>query len=365
MAGNVKSSGPGGSRPLVAPELLPALEVLPSFDFSEEVLRVLQASMGVAPQKRPPLLPEQEAVACEQKLIPGSPGSPEVRVLVYTPPSGKVDAGARPASGPTAPTAPAGMRPATQPDPAMRPAYLHMHGGGYVIGTPEINDASNRSLAALLGCIVVSVDYRLAPQTRFPGALEDCYAALKWLHAQASQLGIDRTRIAIGGESAGAGHAAALALLARKRGDVEICLQLLDSPMLDDRTGSTSDPHPYCGEFVWTRNSNRFGWRSLLGVEPGGPDVPVEAVPARATDLAGLPPAFIIVGALDLFLEEDLEYGRRLIRAGVPTELHVIPGAFHGFTVAGGQAPQVLTCMRLRNEALARAFAGATVRVST
>jgi triacylglycerol lipase len=282
--------------------------------------------------KRPPLSAEQQSVACEQRFIPGPPGAPDVRVLVYTPPPGKNAA-------------------------ATRPAYLHIHGGGYVIGNPEINDGSNRTIAAELDCVVVSVDYRLAPETRFPGALEDCYAALTWLHAKAEQLGVDRSRIAIGGESAGGGHAAALAILVRSRGSpARICFQLLDSPMLDDRTGSGSDPHPYCGEFVWTAVSNRFGWQSLLGMEPGTAAVPPEAVPARVEDLTALPPAFILVGALDLFLEENLEYARRLIRAGVSTELHVIPGAFHGFAVAGGQAPQVQACLRLRRDALARAL---------
>jgi acetyl esterase/lipase len=229
-----------------------------------------------------------------------------------------------------------------------------------VLGDPEINDGSNRSIAAAVNCVVVSVDYRLAPETRFPGALEDCYAALMWLQAQAEQLGVDRSRIAIGGDSAGGGHAAALAILARNRGEAQIRFQLLDSPMLDDRTGTTSDPHPHCGEFVWTANSNRFGWQSLLGVEPGGPDVPVDAVPARVADLTGLPPTFISVGALDLFLEETLEYARRLIRAAVPTELHVIPGAFHGFGAASSDAPQLQTCIRLRHNALARALGVAT-----
>jgi triacylglycerol lipase len=200
------------------------------------------------------------------------------------------------------------------------------------------------------------VDYRLAPETRYPGAVEDGYAALLWLSANAEQLGVDRARIAIGGESAGGGHAAALAIVARDRGEVPICLQVLDSPMIDDRTGSTSDPHPYCGEFVWTSVNNRFGWRALLGVEPGGPQVPTAAAPARLENFAGLAPAFILVGALDLFMEEDVEYARRLIRAGVPAELHVIPGAFHGFGAAGGTAPQVQTALRLRREALARAF---------
>ena len=332
MAQNNKSTGPKGSRPLVAPELLPVLDFLPSFDFNEETLRAIRAGTAIAPVKRPPLSPEQQAIACEQRFIPGPPGAPDVRVLVYTPP-GKATVTAR-------------------------PAYLHMHGGGYVIGNPEINDGSNRSIAGELDCVVVSVDYRLAPETRFPGAVEDCYAALTWLNAQAEQLGVDRSRIAIGGESAGGGHAAALAILARRRGGAaRICFQLLDSPMLDDRTGSASDPHPYCGEFVWTAASNRFGWRSLLGMEPGTAAVPPDAAPARVADLTGLPPSFILIGALDLFLEENLEYARRLVRAGVPTQLHVIPGAFHGFAVAGGQAPQVQACMRLRRDALARALA--------
>ena len=331
MPGNNKSTPSGGSRRLVPPELLPVLDFLPSFEFGPEILPAIRSGIGVSPQKRPPLSAEQQAVACEQRLIPGPPGAPEVRLLIYSPP------GKEPGIG--------------------RPAYLHMHGGGYVIGNPEISDGSNRSMAAELDCLVVSVDYRLAPETRFPGALEDCYAALTWLHTQAEQLGVDRSRIAIGGESAGGGHAAALAILARNRGGAaRICFQLLDSPMLDDRTGSGSDPHPYCGEFVWTAASNRFGWRALLGMEPGTAAVPPEAAPARVQDLTGLPPAFMLIGALDLFLEENLEYARRLIRAGVSTELHVIPGAFHGFAVAGGQAPQVQACLRLRRDALARAL---------
>ncbi len=328
------SAGAKNSRRLIAPELLPALNLLPSFDFNDEVLRAIRAGASVVEGvKPPPLSPAQQAVAREEQFVPGPPGAPKVRVLVYTPP-GKV----------------------VEP----RPAYLHMHGGGFMLGTPEINDSSNRTLATELDCVVVSVDYRLAPETRYPGALEDCYAALVWLHAHADRLGIDRSHIAIGGESAGGGHAAALAILARKRREVPICLQLLDSPMLDDRTGSHSDLHPYCGEFVWTPASNRFGWSSLLGMEAGGPSVPAEAVPARVADLSGLPPAFIAVGALDLFLEEDLEYARRLVRAGVPTELHVIPGAFHGFGAAGGDAPQVQTCLRLRRDALAQVWARRT-----
>ena len=331
MRGNNKSAGPGGPRQRVARELLPVLDFLPAFDFNEETLRAMRAGTAMEPRRRPPLSAEQQAVACEQRLIPGPPGAPDVRLLVYTPPPGKNAA-------------------------TTRPAYLHIHGGGYVIGNPEINDGSNRSIAAELDCVVVSVDYRLAPETRFPGAVEDCYAALGWLYREAESLDVDRARIAIGGESAGGGHAAALAIVARDRGEFPISFQLLDSAMLDDRTGSASDPHPYCGEFVWTAGSNRFGWRSLLGMEPGTADTPPGASPARVADLSGLPPTFITVGALDLFLEENMEYVRRLIRAGVPAELHIIPGAYHGFAVAGGSAPQVEACTRLRRDALARAL---------
>jgi triacylglycerol lipase len=320
---------PAGSRHLVAPELVAGLDAMPAFALNDEFIAFLRSGGGLeAALQAPELTREQAAVRREERFVPGLNGAPDVRVLVYTPPG--------------AATA--------------RPAYLHIHGGGYVLGTADINDGSNRALAARLGCVVASVDYRLAPETRFPGALEDCYAALTWLHAEAAALGVDRTRIAIGGESAGGGHAAALAIYARDRGEVAIRLQVLDSPMLDDRTGSTSGPHPYCGEFVWPAANNRYGWGALLGMAPGGPDTPAGASPSRVADLAGLPPAFIAVGALDLFLEEDIEYARRLTRAGVPVELHVTAGAFHGFGVAGAEAPQVQTLISLRDAALARAF---------
>jgi triacylglycerol lipase len=176
---------------------------------------------------------------------------------------------------------------------------------------------------------VVSVDYRLAPETCWPSSSDDCYAALLWIAEQGPALGFDTSKLTIGGESAGGGHAAALAIRVRDEGGPKIVLQLLGQPMLDDRTCAL-DPHPFTGEYVWTHALNKLGWGSLLGVEPGSDRVPAAAVPARCADLAGLPPAFIVVGALDLFVEEDIEYARRLMRAGVPTELHVLPGMFHG-----------------------------------
>jgi triacylglycerol lipase len=182
---------------------------------------------------------------------------------------------------------------------------------------------------------------------------------LQWLHREGSSLGFDPARISVGGESAGGGHGAMLALRARERSGPRILLQLLGQPMLDDRTGSTSEPHPYTGEFVWTPHLNRLGWTSLLGVEAGSAGVPAAAVPARVQDLEGLPPAFIIVGALDLFVEESIEYARRLIRAGVPTELHVLPGGFHGSAAMAPDAPLSLAYAQLQYEALKRAFARA------
>lgn len=324
-------SAPTGTRRLVAPEFLQALDNFPAMELTPEILAYARGALADNPAiQPPPLSAAEQAVRCEERFAPGRGGAPDVRILVYTP-SGKAAEG--------------------------RPGYLYIHGGGFVLGSPEMMDQAIRALAADLGCVVVSVDYRLAPEARFPAAVEDCYAGLSWLHDNADALGVDRARIAIGGESAGGGHAAALAIYARDRGEIPVCFQMLEYPMLDDRTGSTAEPHPYCGEFVWTPANNRFGWGALLGVEPGSPDVPAQAVPARVADLSGLPPAFILVGSIDLFLEEDIEYARRLTRAGVPTELHVIPGGFHGFGVAGPEAPLVQTAFRLTRQALARAFA--------
>ena len=210
-------------------------------------------------------------------------------------------------------------------------AILHIHGGGYVNGDPMSLAPLHRAMALDLGCVIVSVDYRLAPETRAPGAVEDCYAALAWLFLEAQGLEVDPARVGVLGESAGGGLAAALALLVRDRGEHRLAFQHLIYPMLDDRTCVSAEQNAFAGEFIWSRENNRFGWSSLLGVEPGSADISPYAAPARAVDLTGLPPAYIAVGALDLFIDEDMAYARRLIHAGVPTELHVYPGAFHGF----------------------------------
>jgi len=289
----------------------------------------LRAMMQGLIESMPP--PAADGVKIEERRIPGPAGAPQVRVLIYTPPG---------LAGPL-------------------PVHLDIHGGGYIAGSADIDGVLCRQMCVAAGCAVVSVDYRLAPEVRYPGALEDCYAALQWVHREGAALGFDATRITCGGESAGGGHSAALAILVRERGGPKILLQLLGQPMLDDRTGSTSKPHPYAGEFVWTADLNRIGWASLLGVEAGSAAVPARAVPARVEDLTGLPPAFIVIGALDLFVEETIEYARRLMRAGVPTELHVLPGAFHGSASLVPGAPVSIAYFQLQYDALKHAFGAA------
>lgn len=252
-----------------------------------------------APQGLPPLAKPDWRVL----TIPGPRGAPDVRIYIINDSAGG----------------------------APRPAILHAHGGGFVLGSAQGSLRTVQGAAQALDCVVVSVDYRLAPDTPFPGALEDNYAALKWLHAHAEELGVDVSRIAVMGESAGGGHAAMLAIAARDRGEIRLAYQALVYPMLDDRTGSTRKTPPYQGAIMWTPQNNRFGWSSFLGVEAGSPRVPYGSVPARVQNLHGLPPTFIGVGSIDLFVDEDIEYARRLVDAGTSVTLNVVPGAFHSF----------------------------------
>lgn len=218
------------------------------------------------------------------------------------------------------------------------PALLWMHGGGLVIGNAKMEDAYLLKFVRDLGIVVISVDYRLAPDHPYPAAIHDCYTALKWVHSQAARLRIDPERIAIGGESAGGGLAASLAHLAHDRGEVTPAFQLLVYPMLDDRSALRTDL-PYASLMIWTPEDNRFGWESYLQIPAGAEIVPPYAVPARRSDLTGLPPAWIGVGTLDLFYEEDVAYAERLDRSGVECELVVVDGAFHGFDIVGRTLP--------------------------
>ena len=305
LFGAVASTTPTVIDPmdLVDPELKPILQASlkqsPQMVWSENTLpgvRQRSASLTRPPLARP---------AFFERMIPGAAGAPDVHVVVI----------------------------GASADAAVRPGVLHIHGGGYIVGSAAEGIAPLQLLSAAQGCTVVSVDYRLAPETRFPGSLEDNYAALRWLHANAKELGVDRNRIALLGESAGGGHVAALALAARDRGEVPVAMQVMLYPMLDDRTGSSRAVPPPLGSFVWDAAANRFGWSSLLGVPAGSASVPRGSVPARVENLRGLPPTFIGVGSIDLFVEEDIAYSQRLIQAGVPTELFIAPGGYHGFDI--------------------------------
>lgn len=241
------------------------------------------------------------------------------------------------------------------------PAVLSIHGGGFMMGDLSSDDVLNGRIASQVGCVVVGVEYRLAPEHPYPAPLEDCYAALAWLFEHAARLGVDPARIGLRGMSAGGGLAAALALLVRDRGEFSLCFQMLDYPMLDDRhitQSSRNDTEPR----VWNATANRFGWRSYLGELAGRPDMPPYAVPARAASLAGLPPACLFIGSADLFVDEVTEYACRLNAAGVMTELHVYPGGFHGFEL---MLPQTALARRFTADnlsALRRGLRAGTAR---
>lgn len=309
----------------VAPELRPAArELLARLAKDQPLGLATLAERRARPAYGPPPGPD---VPWSARSIPGPRGAPEVTVYVVN---------ARPGGS--------------------RPAIVHMHGGGFVTGSAKGEVAGLQELAAQLDCVIVTVEYRLAPETTYQGSIEDNYAALKWTSANAAELGVDPARIAVMGGSAGGGHAALLALTARDRGEVPVLFQCLIFPMLDDRTGTTRRVPPQIGRIMWTPDNNRFGWRSFLGREPGRSGGPAGGVPARAASLAGLPPAFIGVGTIDLFVEENVDYARRLIAAGVPTELHTVPGAFHSFqNIARGTQTAARFKGAIR-DSLARAF---------
>lgn len=286
---------------LVDPELRPAAKAMLAQHFptpSRAGLPAMRASWVA-----PPTLPAP-APAVTLRTIPGRRGDPDVPVQVI---------GAVPGAA------------------TKRPAILHIHGGGMISGKAQNATSFCQTVAADLDCVIVNVDYRLSPETPFPGPVEDNYAALLWLYRNAASLGVDPARIAVMGESAGGGLAAMVALAARDRGEVPLCYQVLIYPMLDDRTGSTVTPPAHIGKIGWSAEANVFGWSAFLGVPAGSARVPAGAVPARVAKLADLPATFIGVGAIDLFADEDISFARRLVEAGVPTQLHVTPGAFHAF----------------------------------
>lgn len=235
-------------------------------------------------------------------------GAPSVRVLITTPTTG--------------------VRP--------RPAVLHLHGGGMVVGSPQFEAFESGRLARELDAIVVAPDYRLAPENPLPAALDDCMATLTWMRDNADDLGIDRDRIAVAGSSAGGGLSAAVAQRSCDEG-IQLRAQVLVYPMMDDRT-ALRDDHAGRGQFMWTPESSRWAWTAYLGREPQESDAPEYAAPARREDLTGLPPAWVGVGDLDILYEEGVDYAERLSAHGVPCELVSVPGMYHG---ADGIKPKV------------------------
>ncbi|HVN89149.1 MAG TPA: alpha/beta hydrolase [Candidatus Binataceae bacterium] len=310
------------------PELRAVLEKLPT-DRPLELDKIPAARVKMKKMVTAMLagMPPVEGVTNKDHLAPSTSGGPEVRVRVYKP----------------------------NDQTSTMPALLWIHGGGYVMGDIDMDDRLMMQTVKRVGCVVASVDYRLAPENPFPAPVEDCYAALKWLFAHAKELGVDSSRIAIGGASGGGGLCAGLALMTRDRGEVKPVFQLLIYPMIDDRN-VTPASYAITDPRVWHRESNRLGWRAYLGREGGGPDVSPYAAATRATDLSGLPPAYIPVGALDLFIDENIEYAQRLIQAGVPTELHVYPGAYHGFDLFAPSAKVSKQFKADRDAALKRAL---------
>ncbi len=270
--------------------------------------------------------PKIEGIETRDLDVPGFEGDPPVRVRVYRP-AGRTEA---------------------------LPAIVWMHPGGWVLGSIDLDGLAVAQLAKDVECVVVSVEYRLAPEHPFPAALHDCYAALQWLGSESAALAVDATRIAVGGSSAGGNLAAALALMARDRGGAQPAFQLLIYPALDDRTASPGEKKPET--LFWSRRNVIDGWNAYLGVRAGSDGVSEYAAPARARSLAGLPPAYIAVGALDPFVGENIEYAARLLAAGVPTELHVYPGACHAFDVVGAESRIGRRFIAERNAVLERAL---------
>jgi acetyl esterase/lipase len=278
------------------PELAAVLPMLPSIasDDLPTARTQLIEMMAAVPV-------DMTGVSFEDRHVPGREGDPDVLLRIY------------------------------RPDRPSSPAAIYdVHGGGFMVGDVTIGHARNVAYARELGVVVVSVDYRLAPETPFPGPLEDVYAGLVWTAKHADELGIDPQRIAIHGASAGGGLCAGLALLARDRGGPHIAFQYLGVPELDDRL-STPSMTAFTDTPIWSRPQAERSWDAYLGPgKRGTDDVSPYAAPARATDLTGLPPAYVSVMHFDPLRDEGIAYALALLAAGVTVELHLFPGTFHG-----------------------------------
>jgi acetyl esterase len=304
--------------PAFAP-LLGSLPTVQDFSSVEKVkaLRDMRELMMPTP-------PDRVDVAKSDRLVPGPAGAPEVPVRIYTP---------------------------VAPASAARGCVVEIHGGGFLMGSIAMMDAWCQVVAAAIDAVVVSVEYRLAPEHPFPAGVEDCYAATGWVAGNAAELGVDPARIAIAGQSAGGGLAAATALLARDRGFPKLCFQLLEIPELDDRL-DTPSMLAFQDTPLWNRPNAVWSWRHYLGPDHAGEASPY-AAPARATNLAGLPPAYVSTMEFDPLRDEGILYALRMLQAGVPVELHSYAGTFHGSAMIPSPVSQ--RCALEVTEALRRA----------
>jgi acetyl esterase len=293
---------------MIDPELAGMIDLLPKMDLLDPVAaRQAFEDIIVAIKIE---IPGIDTLDIEDRMVPGFEGDPDVPVRVYRPKR----------------TAQTGATGAT---PTGSPGVVMIHGGGFVIGSVETEHGGAAAMAIDTGAVVVSVDYRLAPEHPYPAGLHDCYAALSYLHAEADALGVDPERVALAGASAGGGLAAATALLARDRGGPAVCFQLLQIPELDDRL-ETGSMQTFVDSPLWNRPLAEQSWQAYLGPLYGAADVPAYAAPARAADLSGLPPAYISTAENDPLRDEGITYALRLLQAGVSVELHQFPGTFHG-----------------------------------
>jgi acetyl esterase/lipase len=309
----------------VTTTLPPADSAAPPVPFDPELGAALTAIIEMMPPFTPETIPAMRSggmlvrlpdedlqrdgkFTIEERMVPGLDGDPDISLLICTP---------------TTVTGRLG-------------GVYHIHGGGMIIGDNRLGITGMLDWAEEFGLVVVSVEYRLAPETPHPGPVNDCFAGLLWTAEHADELGFDPSRLLVAGGSAGGGLAAAVALMARDKGGPELVGQMLSCPMLDDRNDTPSSKQ-MAGLGVWDRNANDTGWTALLGPARGGPDVSPYAAPARETDLSHLPPAFIDVGSAETFRDEDVAYATRIWQAGGQAELHVWPGGFHGFD---GMVPQ-------------------------
>lgn len=271
-------------------------------------------------------VPPNDRVVTEDLMIPGPEGAPDVPVRIYTPAD---------ATG------------------VLLPGILYIHGGGMILGDIEANELTAAMLCEQINAVIVSTGYRKAPEDPHPAQVSDCYAALVWMAAHAGELDYDPTRLAIYGGSAGGNLAIATAMMARDTSGPKIALVVAPYPMLDDRNELPST-HEITEVGIWDRAGNIEAWSWFLGGNPAD----AYAAPARATDLVGLPPMFIDVGEMDLFRDEDIAFVARLLQAGVPTEFHVYPGAYHASEVFAPNAPLSQRIWQARIAAFRRALHG-------